>query len=208
LQYSYEICGEGRGYEKFRSIAGIAVSNDGYLYVTDRDLHCIVKLNLNGELISQFGGNGTTDGHFKSSSGLFLSQAELLFVCDRDNHRIQVFQSDKFFNCFGKHGLAPGFLSKPVDIAVNNSEDQLLFIAEYDNHRVQVFTPTGQFLQVFGNFIDLPFKLQNPGGIYHTPDNHLLISAYGSDCVFIFEEDGTFVSAIEDIYQGKVSHVE
>ena len=204
LQYLFEICGNGSGYKQFQSISGIAVDSEGYLHVADRDLHCIVKLNLNGKLVAKFGVSGTGDGHFKSPSGLLMSQQGLLFVCDRDNHRIQVFKKEKFFYCFGKHGEVPGAFSKPVDIAMNNSDDQLLFIAEYDNHRVQVFTPTGQFLRVFGNFSDLPCKLQCPSGIYHTSDNHLLVSAYGSDCVFVFEEDGTFVSTIKGTYQGKV----
>ena len=201
LQYLFEICGNGSGYKQFQSISGIAVDSERYLYVADRDLHCIVKLNLNAELVAKFGAKGTGDGHFISPSGLLLSEQGLLFVCDRDNHRIQVFKNEKFFYCFGKHGKVPGALSRPVDITMNKSDDQLLFIAEYDSHRIQVFTPTGQFLRVFGNFSDI---LQNPSGIHHTSDYHLLISAYGSDCVFVYEEDGTFVSTIEATYQGKV----
>ena len=66
-----------------------------------------------------------------------------------------------------------------------------------------MFTANGQFLSIFGNFTDIPFKLQSPTGIYYTPDNHLLISSFGNHCVLVFEEDGRFVSAIEGTYQGK-----
>ena len=68
-----------------------------------------------------------------------------------------------------------------------------------------MFTPHGQFLKIFGNFSDIPFKLQNPIGIFYTPDNHLLITSYSNTCMFVFKEDGQFVSVIEGTCEGKRS---
>ena len=53
------IGGKGNGNGKFRKITGIAVDNKGYLYVGDRELHCIQKFTLNGQFISQFGSKGS-----------------------------------------------------------------------------------------------------------------------------------------------------
>ena len=62
---------------------------------------------------------------------------------------------------------------------------------------------------VFGNFSELPYKLQHPGGVYHTPDNHLLISAYMElTVVYSKKMHEIFVSATVGTYQGLVSHVE
>ena len=202
LQYSHVIGGKGNGNGKFQCITGIAVDNKGYLYVADRDLHCIQKLTMNGQFVSQFGSEGTAEGRFKAPLGLVSSQSNLLFVCDSGNFRIQVLKDELFSYAFGKYGKKPGYLNFPIDLTLNSNEDQL-FITDRDNHRVQVFTPCGQFLKIFGNFADIPFKLQSPVGIYYTPDNHLLISSIGNHCVLVFEEDGRFVSAIEGTYQGK-----
>ena len=202
LQYSRVIGGSGNGNGKFQNITGIAVDNKGYLYVADRNLHCIQKFTLNGQFVSQFGSKGTTEGQFNNPGGLVLSQSELLFVCDRENHRIQIFNNELFHCSFGQYGEDPGCFNAPRDLTLNSNEDQL-FITDGTNHRVQVFTPSGQFLRIFGHFTDIPFKLQRPVGIYYTPDNHLLISSYDNHCVLVFEEDGRFVSAIEGIYQGK-----
>ena len=205
FQYSHVIGGAGSGNGKFlkeNSITGIAVDKKGYLYAADCNLHCIQKFKLNGEFISQFGSKGTANSQFQYPFGLVLSQSELLFVCDYSNHRIQVFQNEKFCYCFGQHGTEPGTFSNPDDLTLNNSEDQL-FITDYYNYRVQVFTTKGEFLKVFGNFTDVPFKLQHPVGIHYTPDGHLLISSNGTHCVLVFEEDGKFTSAIEGTYQGK-----
>ena len=202
LQYSHVIGGRGNGNGKFKMITGIAVDNKGYLYVADSSLHCIQKFTLNGQFVSQFGRYGIAEGQFNVPCGLVLSQSELLFVCDYNNHRIQVFKNEIFSCTFGQPGKEPGCFNNPCDLTLNSNEDQL-FITDSNNHRVQVFTPSGQFLRIFGNFTDIPFKLQGLIGIYYTPDNHLLISSNDNHCVLVFEEDGRFVSAIEGTYQGK-----
>ena len=202
LQYSHVIGGSGNGNGKFQAITGIAVDNKGYLYVADRNLHCIQKFTLNGQFVSQFSSQGTAEGQFNGPNSLVLSQSELLFVCDYNNHRIQVFKNEVFSFTFGQCSKEPGCFNNPRDLTLNSNEDQL-FITDGYNHRVQVFTPSGQFLRIFGNFTDIHFKLQRPIGVYYTPDNHLLISCYGNHCVLVFEEDGRFVSAIEGTYQGK-----
>ena len=207
LQYSHVIGGKGNGNGKFQLITGIyiiAVDNKGNLFVADCNLHCIQKFTLCGQFVSQFGSEGTAEGQFNIPCGLVLSQSELLFVSDCDNHRIQVYnyKNEVFSYTFGQYGKEPGCFNRPHDLTLNSNEDQL-FITDRDNNRVQVFTPGGQFLRIFGNFTDIPFKLQCPIGIYYTPDNHLLISSRGNDCVLVFEGDGRFVSAIEGTNQGK-----
>ena len=203
IRYMYAMGGTGHGNGRFRNPTGMAADNNGHLYVGDHTLHCIQKLTLRGKFVSQFGSEGTAIGQFKIPTGLLFSQSELLFVCDKNNHRIQVFKHEKFCRTFGHFGKRPGYFDGPEDLALSANEDQL-FVADCGNDRVQVFTPSGQFLKVFGNFTDVPLKLQNPVGIYYTPDNHLLITSCNNDCVFVFKEDGTFVSAIEGVDdQGK-----
>ena len=202
LQYSHVIGGRGNGNGKFQDITGIAVDNKGYLFVADSKLNCIQKFTMRGQFVSQFGSEGTGEGQFNYLRGLVFSQSELLFVCEFNNHRIQVFRNEQFCYTVGQYDKQPGYFNHPCDLTLNSNEDQL-FITDCTNHRVQVFTPNGQFLRIFGNFTDIPFKLPCPAGIYYTPDNHLLISSYGNHCVLVFEEDGRFVSAIEGTYQGK-----
>ena len=199
LQFSRVIGKYGNGKGKFKSITGIAVDNKGYLYVVDNYLHCIQKFTLNGQFVSQFGRKGTAEGQFNDPRGLAFSKSELLFVCDCDNHRIQVFHKGQYSYSFEQSDTRIGQID-PTDLTLNSNEDQL-FITDEKNHRVQVFTPSGQFLRIFGNFTDIPFKLQSPVGIYYTSDNHLLVSSGRSHCVLVFEEDGRFVSAIEGIHQ-------
>ena len=111
-------------------------------------------------------------------------------------------KDEKFFYSFGQHGAEPGYFNCPINVALNNSED-LLFISEYYNCRVQIFTLSGQFLKVFGNLTNFPYEIKRLSCVYYTPDGHVLISSFDTDKVFIFTEDGNFVSVIEGTYQGR-----
>ena len=124
-------------------------------------------------------------------------------MCDRLNHRIQVFQGQDFFYKFGQFSIKkePGTFNQPVDLTLNNSEDEI-FVTDWYNNRVQVFTPNGKFLRQITNGSNVPFRLEDPNGIFFTPDDHLLVSS--KNCVLIFKTNGTFVSAIEGTYDNTV----
>jgi len=190
--------------DEFKSIGGIAVNDEtGHVYVADQLKNCVKKFKLDGELVKLIGHKGTDDGEFRSPCGLLLSSTESLFVCDSNNHRIQVFHhNDKFAYKFGQRGTDPGNFDKPEALALNNTEDKLFISSD---HRVQIFTTSGQFLKVFGGLSGSTQKLElvTPVGICCTPSGYVLISSYGTHCVFVFKEDGTHVSVIKGSHQGK-----
>jgi len=197
LQYSHSI-GEGM----LECPTGLAVSKKGHLYVADYKFHCVNKMIMNGKLISRIGTCGTGDGQFQHPRSLLLSQSQLLFVCDSCNHRIQVFQNDSYFYSFGEQGEDPGSFIFPFGLALSNNEDRL-FVTDHGNHRVQMFTPSGQFIALFGDFTNSPYKLSRPTGICCTLDGHVLISSMSTHCVLIFDEDGNYVSVIQGAYGNK-----
>ena len=202
LQYSYCIGRRGKRNGEFQNITGIAVDSDKYLYVTDSDLHCIQKFNLDRKFSCKFGKYGSENNQFKSPHGLLICYPKL-FVCDRYNHRIQVFIRETWYYTIGQQGTEPGSFKEPIDLSLNNSKDQI-FVTDNKNHRVQVFTLNGQFLTIFGNLKGIPSTLQeNPVGIFVTPDGYVLITCYHTSCIMILDEDGTFISVIESTYQGK-----
>ena len=197
---------DARAYEKdFEGIIrGATVDKGGFVYVTDGKVHCIKKFRLDdGKFISQFGTEGTRNGEFRQPAGLLISNLNLLYVCDRLNNRIQVFHGRDFLFKFGKFaGMwdPPGDFNEPVDIAMNNEENKL-YITDFRCHRVQIFDTKGVFQQQIKS-IDGSFCLRYPNGIFFTPDNHLLVAS--TNCVLIFEANGTYVSAIQGT---EITHV-
>ena len=141
------------------------------------------------------------ESHARNQHQKSRRKIEYLFVCDGLDRRIQVFKNTEFAYSFGRHGAEPGRFNEPIDITLNGDEDQL-FVTDKCNDRVQAFSPQGQFFRVFGNFADVPAKLQHQIGIYYTPYKHLLVSSYGSDSVLVFKKDGSFFLEIEGTYQG------
>ena len=196
LQFLQAIGSEGTENGMFQRICGIAIDMNGFLYVTDCLLNCIQKFKMDGRFISKFGMKGIGNGQFNEPFGLTFSKCNLMFVCDRKNHRIQAFQGECYFYKFGRYSIKqePGTFNQPVDLTFNNNEDKL-FISDWGNHRVQIFEPNGQFLAKIENSFDIPFRIQNPDGIFFTKDGHLLVSS--TECILIFKEEGLFVSAIE-----------
>ena len=189
LQYSHVIQGGG-------CPSGMATDNMGHLYVAYCDTNCVKKFNTDGSLITKLATHGSAEGQFSNPHGLVVSsKTGQLHVCDRGNHRIQVFKNDKFVFSFGKKGFNPGYLNNPKAVTMNSDETQL-FVADSVNHRVQVFTLDGKFVSIFGQFTDIPYKLQSPFSIYYTPDDHLLVTSY-TNVVLVVKNDGTFVTAIE-----------
>ena len=203
LQYSHCIGKKGKEDGEFQNITGIAADDNEHVYVADSDLNCIQKFKLDGKFVYKFGSYGSMNGQFRSPHGLLVCSSKL-FVCDRQNHRIQVFMHENWHSTIGQEGTEPGSFKEPIDLSLSNSEDKI-FVTDNKNHRIQVFTLDGLFLQVFGDLKDIPSSLQkNPVGIFITSDGYVLVTYYRTSCIMIFDEDETFVSAIEGTYQGKV----
>ena len=197
LKYSHLIGNQG----DFKSIGGIAVNDETqHVYVADQLSNCVKKFKLGGQFVTEIGRKGIACGEFRSPCGLHVSGTESLYVCDSNNHRIQVFHHDKFAYAFGQRGSDPGCFEKPEDLAMNSTENKL-FISSVN--RVQVFTVSGQFLKVFDHFGGASHKLVTPVGVCCTPDGHILISSYGTHCVHVLKEDGTYISAIKGSHKDK-----
>ena len=170
---------------------GVAVNNDGVLFVTDVGSHRLLKLSCDGTLLKAAGGWGKGPGQFDHPHGITLNSNKL-FVCDIDNHRVQVFDTDlNFLDSFGTRGSGEGEFSCPLDISTDR--DGCLYVADYYNDCVQVFSQSGSFLRSFGKRGCGPGELIAPGGI-HVHNEHVYITE-GSRRVSVFTTSGEFASS-------------
>ena len=180
--------------------SGLASDQDGNIYVTDRDNHCVKKYSILGKFISKIGTGkpSSKNGEFNEPRGLVVSSKNILYVVDGLNHRIQVFNGDKFQFSFGSLGSEQGRLNLPRAVALNSAEDQL-FVADNKNSRVQIFnTLQGAFLREI-----VHDKLRYPQGISYNGDGHLFVCSSGTNSVVVFREDGTMVTTIEGNLDGE-----
>ena len=174
---------------------GVAVDENGNIYVTDVESHRLSKFNSDGKLVKTVGGEGGRTGQFDWPNGIALSKDNTLFVCDSDNHRIQVFDTNlKFISCFGKRGSGEGEgeFRYPRDLTFDPAGD--VYVTDCYNHRVQVFSQNGTFLRTFGRGGSGPHELTTPCSI-HVDHDYVYVVEDGNNRVSVFYTSGEFITS-------------
>ena len=172
---------------------GVAVDEDGNIYVTDEESHRLSKFNSDGKLVKTVGGKGDRTGQFHWPCGIALSKDNKLFVCDSVNHRIQVFNTNlKFISCFGKKGRGKGEFIYPYELTFDPAGD--VYVTDHYNDRVQVFSQNGTFLRTFGRRGSGPGELAKPWGICVDHD-YVYVVENGNHRVSIFYTSGEYITS-------------
>ncbi len=99
----------------FRLPTGVAVADDGNIYVVDSKHGEVKILNQNGEFIKKFGENGNGEGQQNLPEGIALDKKGNVYVCDAMNGRIQKFDSRGNFL-----GLISEGLKRPISICMDS----------------------------------------------------------------------------------------
>ncbi|WP_250287290.1 MULTISPECIES: NHL domain-containing protein [unclassified Frankia] len=158
---------------QFNEPTGLAVTDNGTLYVADRNNHRIRKITPD-RTITTVAGNGVTkdngDGGFSGDRGP-ATQAQLFspgdvavakdgtfYIADTRNHRIRKVTPDGTITTIaGNKGRGfsgdrgPAFeaqLNEPIGLAIVGDT---LYIAEWGNHRIRRIAPDRTITTVAGN---------------------------------------------------------
>ena len=81
------------GYTDSRT--GLAVDNNGGIYVSDAVINRVQVFGQEGRLLYAFGQMGTKAGEFDGPAGLWVDSGGCLYVVDAQNKRVQAFQIDQ-----------------------------------------------------------------------------------------------------------------
>lgn len=176
------------GNGTFNEPWGIAVSQDGYVYVTDTWNHRIEKFDADGRFISAWGtfGQGETPTSFYGPRGLAVDAYGRVYVTDTGNKRVVVFDADgNYLTQFGSQGFGVGEFDEPVGIALDGAGN--VYVADTWNQRIQVFQP----FEADGTLRFLPLKQWDVYGWFgQSLDNKPFIAVDGIGHVFITDPDG------------------
>ena len=177
--------GEGRG--KMISPAGIALDDEGFVYVTSD--HKLQKFSSDGSVIAEIGGSKTGNKPGKGFNKPYsvAIRNDKVYVCDSENDQIQVFNLHlQFLECIATD------IKKPQDIAFDN--EGKMYVTSKSDNRVYVFDESGNNVREFGQPNSDGFGLSEPTGI-HIYGNYVLVSDEGVNGIMVYNITGQFMTS-------------
>lgn len=147
----------------------MALDSQGNLYITDVASASVKKYGPGGNLITEWGSQGTGNGQFNSPTGIAVDAQGNVYVADRNNHRIQKFNSSGvYLDQWNADGVELDLWGFPASIAVDSTGNSYA-----TSSRIYKFDPNGGFLDIFGepgNLISLADIVVAPNGSIYAVD--------------------------------------
>lgn len=163
-------------------VAGLITDPEGeVVYVVDRggidsQVHQVVKLSRNGDVIQRIGKRGKEPGNFNLPMDIAFGSDNLLYVLDTGNFRVQVMDLDgNHIRSWGSAGDALGLFGLPRSISLDQQGNVYVSDAQFGN--VQVFNSDGQLLLALGRLSqqDIPGQFSLITGLTVDNRNYLYI---------------------------------
>ncbi|MAG34710.1 MAG: hypothetical protein CL878_00450 [Dehalococcoidia bacterium] len=186
----------GRAGGQLSDPRGIAVDDEGNVYVADGMNHRIQKFDPSGRLLLAWGTQGQGDGQFTEPLDVLVEPGTgHVLVADTWNHRIQKFDANgQFLSQWGSEGQQisqkPGEFYGPRAIA---QADGALYAADTGNKRIQKFDTNGTLLGQIGVGGQLDGQLNEPIGLTVTPAGDIYVADTHNGRIQRFDKEGNFV---------------
>ena len=123
---------------EFAKPAGVAVDQDGNVFVADTWNDRIEEFDADGTFIRTFGEAGDGPGYFARPKGISIDGDGHIWVADAMQDRVQVFTPEgRLLIYMGEHGLLPGQFQSLANVMVDKNNRVLT--TELYPGRLQVF---------------------------------------------------------------------
>ncbi len=139
------------GASLFLNPVGIAVSRDNAVYVSDFERDRVVKFDVGGNVVLEFGGHGSARGEFDAPAGLAVDADGSIYVADFYNSRVQQLSArGRYVRTIGHPGrIGRGGLNYPTGVAV--LPDGGLLVADAYNYALKWFSGAGDPVAEMGH---------------------------------------------------------
>ena len=166
----------------FSGPVSVLPENDGTVWVLAYGSNELVKLNINGTVVSRV--TGPMNGFDRPMDLIRLEDGTMLVTESAGNRLCVLDKKGKFIKYIGKKGRAVGNLVGPQYAAQDSRQN--IYVSDYGNRRIAVFDRDGKGLFCFGAARDDFAGLKGPTGIAVIGEN-----VYVADNIFggIYEFD-------------------
>lgn len=166
----------------FSGPVSVLPENDGTVWVLAYGSNELVKLNINGTVVSRV--TGPMNGFDRPMDLIRLEDGTMLVTESAGNRLCVLDKKGKFIKYIGKKGREVGNLVGPQYAAQDSRQN--IYVSDYGNRRVAVFDRDGKGLFCFGAARDDFAGLKGPTGIAVVGEN-----VYVADNIFggIYEFD-------------------
>ncbi len=172
------------------SPVGIAVADDGIVYVSDSVYARVFVFDGPKRLVGTIG-----ETVLQRPTGLALSpDGNTLYVVDTLSAEVVAFdRNGREVGRLGGRGTGAGSLNFPTYVAV--AEDGRLFVSDSLNFRVQVFSPEGRHLMSFGGPGNAAGNFTRPKGVGVDRFGHCFVVDAAFENVQLFDDKGRLLMA-------------
>lgn len=176
-------------FSSFVAPSGIAVGEDGILYVADAGAGLLARIDVSGSALVPIG-----VGVLKRPVGVALDQGRI-FVADSDQGVVQVFdQEGHLLKTIGRPGDAIGEFNRPTHLTIWRNE---LYVTDTLNARIQIFDSTsGEALRVIGTRGTYVGQLAIPKGVAVDGDGNVYVIESLFDHLLVFDRSGKLLLPI------------
>jgi DNA-binding beta-propeller fold protein YncE len=169
-QYGQPVEGDSASASFFWGPRGIAVNEQGNVFVADTGNKRIVIFDEDGNYITEFGTAGFDPGQFDEPVGVAVAPVSgTVYVTDTWNQRIQAFtpNADGTFYSPARQWDVSAWFGQSLDnkpfIAVGG--DEHVFITDPEGYRIIEFTSNGEFVRTWGDFGSAPEEIGLAAGV-------------------------------------------
>jgi DNA-binding beta-propeller fold protein YncE len=133
----------------FEQPAGLALGQDGIVYVADNSEDKIKKITPEGKIDRAWISGGRDFRNVKEPGGIAVDGQGYIYVTDSKKHAVLKFDKNgKLIKKWGKEGSANIEFRTPMGIAVDSEKN--LYVADSTNHCVKIFSNLGVYKKTIG----------------------------------------------------------
>ena len=162
----------------------------------------VKKYNLSGDLLLEFGTEGSGDGEFGSTPSSAVADAEgNIYVGDSTNKNVQKFNSSGVFQLkWGTEGSGDGEFGSVGDLAVDSNNN--IYVTDFINLRIQKFNSSGVFQLGWGSYGSGNSEFLSPTSMVVDSNDNVIVLDRDNGRAQKFASDSTFLAQISEFGAG------